>query len=99
MRKTMLLAAGLGFFALGSGANALPLPAQPDVATVQTVAQGCGWGYHRGPWGGCRPNGAVVVAPGPVVVAPRVVVPGPVVVAPRHCWWRNGPYGAVRVCN
>jgi hypothetical protein len=46
-----------------------------------SAAGGCGAGFHRGPAGGCVPNGAVVVAP-PVVVAPRVVVPVPVVVAP-----------------
>jgi len=41
---------------------------------------GCGPGWHRNPYGVCRPNGgAVVVAPAPVVVAP-----GPVVVAPRR---------------
>ena len=48
---------------------------------------GCGPGFHRGPYGGCRPNGPVVVAPAaPVVVAPAapvVVAPtAPVVVAP-----------------
>ena len=45
---------------------------------------GCGPGFHRGPYGGCRPNGPVVVAPAaPVVVAPpAVVVRPPVVVAP-----------------
>jgi hypothetical protein len=38
---------------------------------------GCGPGFHRGPYGGCRPNGGpVVVAPvAPVVVAPAVVAP------------------------
>jgi hypothetical protein len=42
------------------------------------AAGGCGPGFHRGPYGGCRPNGGVVV------VAPRVVVaPAPVVVVPR----------------
>ena len=38
------------------------------------AAGGCGMGYHRGPYGGCRPNGEVVVvrpAPEVVVVAPR----------------------------
>ena len=35
---------------------------------------GCGPGFHRGPYGGCRPNrGPVVVVPArPVVVAPVV---------------------------
>ena len=49
-----------------------------------SAAGGCGPGFHRGPYGGCRPNGPVVVAPaGPVVVAPAVVAP--VVVAPVVC--------------
>ena len=104
MRKQILIAAAAaGFLGLGTGvAAAFPAPQPLDrLATVQTVAGGCGIGWHRGPWGGCRGNGAVYVAP-PVYVAPRpvVVAPGPVVVAPvRHCWWRAGPYGSVRVCN
>src|SRR3954451_13277198 len=53
------------------------------------AAGGCGPGFHRGPYGGCRPNGgAVIVAPR--VVAPRVVVARPVVVVPRG---RVCPYG------
>jgi hypothetical protein len=48
------------------------------------AAGGCGLGYHRGPYGGCRPNGGVVV------VAPRVV--RPIVVVPRA---RVCPYGSV----
>ncbi|UGA47593.1 hypothetical protein HU230_0016800 [Bradyrhizobium quebecense] len=37
------------------------------------AAGGCGPGWHRGPYGGCvRNRGPVVVAPGAVVVAPRV---------------------------
>ena len=47
---------------------------------------GCGPGFHRNPYGRCRPNeGPIVVAPGaPVVVAPAapVVIAPPVVVAP-----------------
>ena len=50
-----------------------------------SAAGGCGPGWYRGPYGGCRPmGGAVVVAPAPVVVAP------PVVVVPRA---RVCPYG------
>ncbi len=43
-----------------------------------SAAQGCGPGWHRGPYGHCRPNRGVVVVPGgPVVVdRPVVVVPG-----------------------
>jgi hypothetical protein len=47
---------------------------------------GCGPGFHRGPYGGCRPNGGpVVVAPGAVVVAPAVVAPAVVAPAPMVC--------------
>lgn len=106
MHKLMTLALALGGSVLSAvvlttGASAFPVLQAPAVATVQTVAGGCGWGFHRGPWGGCQRNGVVVVAPGPVVVAPRpvVVAPAPVVVVPQRCWWRAGPYGAVRVCN
>jgi hypothetical protein len=59
------------------------------------VAGGCGVGFHRGPYGGCRVGGpAVVVAPGAVVVAPGAPCGG----RGRHevC----GPYGRCRmVCN
>ncbi|GLR90674.1 GCG_CRPN prefix-to-repeats domain-containing protein [Bradyrhizobium iriomotense] len=45
-----------------------------------SAAGGCGPGWYRGPYGGCRPMG------GPVVVAPAAPV---VVVAPRPrvCPW------------
>jgi hypothetical protein len=48
------------------------------------AAGGCGPGFHRGPYGGCRPNGGVVVVRRPpvVVVAPRV--------CPRGFAWRAG---------
>jgi hypothetical protein len=46
---------------------------------------GCGPGFHRGPYGGCRPNGPVLVAPAPVVVAPAVVAPAVVAPAPMVC--------------
>jgi hypothetical protein len=57
--------------------SAVAAPAMP-FESIQTqdrlvvpVAGGCGAGFHRGPNGGCRPNGApVVAAPGAVVVAP-----------------------------
>jgi hypothetical protein len=39
---------------------------------------GCGPGFHRNPYGECRPNRPVVVAPGAVVVAPPAVVVEPV---------------------
>jgi hypothetical protein len=56
-----------------------------SLASFSAQAEGgCGIGFHRGPLGGCRPNGVVVVAPAaPVVVAaPVVAAPAAVVVAP-----------------
>jgi len=55
-----------------------------------SAAGGCGPGWHRNPYGECRPNrGEVVVVPGAVVVEER-----PVVVVPRACplgfAWRRG---------
>jgi hypothetical protein len=58
MRKLIpafLLGAGMLF--MTSGAQAFPVA--PDVShssNVIRVAGGCGIGWHRGPWGGCRPN-------------------------------------------
>jgi hypothetical protein len=47
---------------------------------LASAAGGCGAGFHRGPAGGCQPNGPVVVAPvAPVVVAPAVVAPAAMV--------------------
>jgi hypothetical protein len=61
-----------------------------SLASVGAQAEGgCGIGFHRGPNGGCRPNGAVVVAQAPaapVVVAPAAVVAPPVVCAAGSRW-------------
>jgi hypothetical protein len=36
----------------------MPVAPLTDVPSVITLtAGGCGIGFHRGPWGGCRPNG------------------------------------------
>jgi hypothetical protein len=52
-----------------------------------SAAGGCGPGFHRGPYGGCQPNGPVVVAPvAPVVVAPAVVAPAAVVCGAGFRW-------------
>ncbi len=51
------------------------------------AAGGCGPGMHRGPHGGCRVNGGVIVAPGAVVVErPVVVVPRGRVCGPGFAW-------------
>src|SRR5215510_6187732 len=72
-------------------AQSMPLASLEQAQTSLTipVAGGCGPGFHRGPYGGCRRNGyyggvyygGAAVAPG-VVVAPGLAV-APVVVAPR----------------
>lgn len=67
-----------------------PLDSAKVGVTIQ-IAGGCGVGFHRGPYGGCRPNGggAVVVAPGAVVVAPVGRCGGRGmhrVCGPRRCW-------------
>jgi hypothetical protein len=57
--------------------------------SAANAAGGCGPGMHRGPYGGCRPNGGVVVVPGAVVVErPVVVVPGRA--CPYGFAWRYG---------
>ncbi len=90
--KTLVAAAFLASLIAGSSfANAMPL-APTGAATrgdVIQVAGGCGPGFHRGPYGGCRPNrGEVVVVPGAPVVVERPVVVG------RRCppgmFWRYG---------
>jgi hypothetical protein len=74
-------------------------------ASAAEAAQGCGIGFHRGPYGYCRPNGGPVVAvPGPVVAVPgpAVAVPGPLVVGGfypgrgywdgHRYWWHRYPW-------
>ena len=67
--------------------------------SAANAAGGCGPGWYRGPYGGCRPmGGPVYVAPRAVYVAPRAVVverPPVMVVRPgRVCGpgfaWRYG---------
>ena len=96
MLKSMIFisAATLLTFAT-STSQAMPMSGDVgDVSSPQVVlvAGGCGAGFHRGPYGGCRPNGGpVVVAPGPVVPAPYWRGPGW-----RYyngCW--RGPAGRV----
>jgi len=97
MLKSMLLVSAIVLLAFAaSAAQAMPLSSKVgDVSSppVVLVAGGCGVGYHRGPYGGCRPN----VGPGPAVVVP---VPAPVPYWQGPGWrfyngcWR-GPYGRV----
>lgn len=60
MQKTVCLSgiiAALATLMIAFDANAFsisPLPKQSSY--VMPVAGGCGLSYHRGPYGGCRPN-------------------------------------------
>ena len=62
----MLVAASVAVFA-GGAAQAAPMVPAPltggNDATVTLVRGGCGFGEHRGPFGGCRlnrgPRGAI----------------------------------------
>ena len=87
--------------ASGQAMPAAPLDqAQPGITIP--VAGGCGVGWHRGPYGGCRRNGyygGAYYGGAPVVVAPE-----PVVVAPGPCGGRGmhqvcNAYRCWRVCN
>jgi hypothetical protein len=81
MRKHMLLAAAMGAaLALSAGgARAAAFSPQEnggDLSQATPVSGGCGWGYHRGPYGGCRPNGPGW-GPGPGYGSPGRVFVGP----------------------
>lgn len=57
--------------------------------------QGCGIGFHRGPYGGCRPN----LRRGPVVRGPVVIVPAAPAVGVFYRgrgWWDGRRYRANR---
>jgi len=74
-------------------ARAFTLPSPPAAQEnaaqdVVRIAGGCGFGWHRGPWGGCRPNRYGYYRPY-AYLAPAYA-PG--------CWWRATPYGPRRVC-
>jgi hypothetical protein len=92
MRKT-LIASALPFFGLAGAvsAEAMPFPPLADQtpSAITLTAGGCGLGFHRGPYGGCRPNGGGYYANG---YRPYAVPYG---YYGRRCWWRGG----VRVCN
>ncbi len=56
------------------------------------AAGGCGLGFHRGPYGGCRPNGGAVVVERPAVLVerPAVVVLPRGRICPVGFSWRYG---------
>jgi hypothetical protein len=54
------------------------------------AAEGCGRGFHRGPYGGCQPNRGDVIVVAPRVVEAPVVVVRPGRVCPIGFSWRYG---------
>lgn len=69
-------------------AAALTAISVASFADAASAAGGCGAGWHRGPYGQCRPNAGprvVVVKP-----APRVVVVPRARVCPYGMVWRYG---------
>ena len=101
-RLCLGMAIGVSFFCVAA-AQSMPLAPLEQAGLTIPVAGGCGPGFHRGPYGGCRRNGyyggayygapGVAVAPGVVVTAPGVAV-GPRIVGPScrrcnayRCWY------------
>ena len=74
----IFVAAALGLFAFAAvPVQAMPIaPLSGVESNITLIAGGCGAGFHRGPNGGCRPNGGA---------APAYHYHGG-----RHCWWRHG---------
>src|SRR5215468_7535762 len=101
MTKFLTLGVAIGVsFICFAAAQSVPLAPleQAQAGLTIPVAGGCGLGFHRGPYGGCRRNGyygGVYYGTPAVVAAPGVVVALPVVVAPGPC----GGRGMHRVCN
>jgi hypothetical protein len=59
--KTLLFATALGMMTVAVPLEAQALPVSSTDALgigsdVTPVAGGCGYGWHWGPWGGCRRN-------------------------------------------
>ena len=102
MNKILHLAAAIviSFFCI-AGAQAMPLTPLEQIESGLTipVAGGCGPGFHRGPYGGCRRNGYYggTYYGGGAVVVPGVAVVPPVVVAPR-CRRVCNPYRCWTAC-
>ena len=93
MRKA-LFASALALVGLAAAGPAGAMPISPLASQASSgitlAAGGCGIGFHRGPYGGCRPNGgAYAYGYHPYAYGYHPYAYG------RRCWWRGG----VRVCN
>src|SRR5436190_17255583 len=57
MFSILAVIGALATFAITSNADAFSVSPVPDLRSdVTLIAGGCGVGFHRGPYGGCRPN-------------------------------------------
>ena len=87
--KTLAVTASLaGGLFLANAAQAMPPGPLVGGGLIETVAGGCGLGFHPNPWGLCRPNWG----PGPGWRRPPVYgsyAYGP----PRQFYGRPGLYG------
>lgn len=86
MKKYLIAALSAGaLMTLMPAANAMPLASGTSFAgsDIALVAQGCGPGFARGPYGGCRPMGGF---------GPRFVRPGYGYGRPGYGYGRPG-YG------
>lgn len=88
--QKVLMAAVVALVGLAAApATAMPIgPVGDGPSGVTLVAEGCGPGFVRGPYGHCHPMGYPHPAYG-VYAHPHAHPYG------GHCWWRNG----VRICN
>jgi len=97
MRK-LVFASALACLGLAAAvpAQAMPFPPLGDEAppALTLTAGGCGIGMHRGPYGGCRPNGGGAYYGYHPYAYGYHPYAHPYAYG-RHCWWRGG----VRVCN
>ena len=83
LKKLSLVVAAGALMALASSAQAMsPAPVATGTDVI-AVAGGCGPGFHRGPYGRCRPNAGPIIVGRPVVVCRQV----------------RTPYGWRRVCR
>jgi hypothetical protein len=57
---TAISAGALAFSALPSSAMPIAPLSAPNALPVQTVAWGCGVGWHPNPWGRCVPNRPII---------------------------------------
>jgi hypothetical protein len=95
IRLNSIILGGFLVAATVVGAEAFSVPAATLAANpnILQVRGFCGLGFHRGPYGGCVPNGTYVyAAPAPIYGTPVYVPPPPVVVpsCPRGWYFAYG---------